>query len=159
VHDPGFAVEPDYYQHALKWDAEQARQQHSADLGWTLQWDFSNPDAVSATAVAHSRPLALALSNAHGQPLSGARVTIMAFHNARAAEVQHLNAVEQTGGRYTANLDLRRTGIWRLKVSASLGTEQFSQATEVDLNAMQGHPRLTTPPTPQPDNPPPAGQQ
>jgi nitrogen fixation protein FixH len=159
VHDPGFAVDPDYYQHALKWDTERARQQRSADLGWTVEWDFSTSTESQGKATTHARALGLTLRGAQGQPIRGANVVITAFHNARAAEVQHLKAVDQAGGHYTAELDMPRAGIWNFQVNAELGSDSFVLATQVDLNAQQGRLYPDTTLQQRPAAAPRAGQQ
>jgi nitrogen fixation protein FixH len=137
VHDPGFAVAPEYYQHALKWDEERERQRQSSQLGWSGTWDFSNGEA-HAPGPAQVRPLGLSLRDALGAPLAGARVTVSAFHNARAAEVQKLLFTERTPGEYVAQLQFRAAGIWHLDVEVDARGQHFAQSSDVELGGAGG---------------------
>ncbi len=96
VHsDKSFAVEPEYYQKALHWDAAAKEQARSRDLGWRLEVD---PGAVGAAG----RHVRVTIRDRQGKPIEGATVKVTAFSALRAAD------------RFEAGCDpCRRGGVWR----------------------------------------------
>jgi FixH len=143
VNDPSFAVEPEYYQHALKWDEERARQEQSARLGWTVVWDFAGPASGSAgpsltPSQSSVRPLKLQLRDALGQPITGARIDVSAFHKARAANVQRIALREGDAGVYAAELRLDRSGIWRVRMDVAARNEHFALSQDLELTLQAG---------------------
>ena len=82
ISDPSFAVEEDYYQKALKWDDKRAQDQRNTDLGWTIEFDLAKRRAPDGTLELHAR-----LTDAGGDDIPDARITVETFHNARAARM------------------------------------------------------------------------
>jgi nitrogen fixation protein FixH len=126
LDDPSFAVENDYYQKALHWDAERTRVERSHALGWT------------ATGEAHAASggqalLVIALRDGHGAALSGAELELLAFHNARAAAPLSLHAKEVRPGEYQTELDHPRPGRWEVRVHALRGKETYDEVLRLDV--------------------------
>lgn len=116
-NDPSFAVEPDYYQKAVGWDDQQEQRQVNVELGWR------------AATVLHQTPtpeLRVQLLDRAAQPVTGARVTAVAFPNARAALVQNLTLQEQETGTYTAPVQLVHPGEWEIRLNVTRGSETFT---------------------------------
>lgn len=111
TRDDGFAVEPDYYEKASAWDETMAERAQSARLGWS-----SRATLGGTTAGSH---LSLELLDAVGRPVAGAHVEVEAFHNARAANVEHAVLSETTSGRYEAALQSGRPGLWEVRITAT----------------------------------------
>lgn len=126
--DPSFAIEPDYYQKALKWDDEMAQQQRNATLKWQLTPALSPFDRKGAV-------LTVRLTDSTGAALTGAKVTVAALANARANAV--LDATLAPGARdgYAVVLPINRAGEWELRFEAVRGAERFTAVRRVEATA------------------------
>jgi hypothetical protein len=111
THDDGFAVEPEYYQKASAWDELQVARASSERLGWSSE--------ASLTPSANGSLLSLALVDRSGVPVTGARVEVVAFHNARAADVEPAALSEVGDGRYQVTLGFRRPGLYEVRITAT----------------------------------------
>ena len=123
--DPSFAVEPDYYQKALRWDDEMAQQQRNAALKWRLTpalAPFGDEGAV----------LTVQLTDSAGVALSGAKVTVAALANARANSVLDATLVPGAHDSYAVVLPIDRAGEWELRFEAVRGGERFTAVRRVE---------------------------
>lgn len=146
TRDPGFAVEPDYYQKAVDWDAQRALEARSAALGWKTSWRFDDgpratadgPSAVDDAAPAHARNarVTLELSDASGRPIEGAAVQVTALHNARANAQQALILSEFDAGRYAATWLVTRDGLWEFRLTVARAGDHFTATHRAELNAL-----------------------
>jgi nitrogen fixation protein FixH len=126
VSDPSFAIEPSYYQKASNWDRHQREVGASQALGWRTSI------RVISTATEDYQVMIELLDSA-GHPISGALIEAAYFHNARSALRAH-SAFEPTApGIFSANLPLRRPGLWVFEVQASRGGDHFQQELRVDV--------------------------
>lgn len=127
TRDPSFAVEPDYYQKALRWDETMAQEARNAALGWSIAVGFdgaSSPGRVT---------LAARVSDRAGRALEGARVEVEAFHSARASRVLAATLSPGSAGRYSATLPLDRPGLWELRLRVARGDAVFTRTLVQDL--------------------------
>jgi len=124
-HDPSFAVEPDYYQRAVQWDSTVARRARSDALGWRATVTLTPPDAGQATLSVH-------LATADGTPLDSARVSVLASHNARGADVRDLRLAPAGPGLYDASFPTTARGLWRIDLTAQRGNDRFIERLTVD---------------------------
>lgn len=129
VDDPGFAVEPDYYEKATRWDQEAALRAASQRLGWrsAVHGELAREDGAARFTI-H-------LWDSEGAPLVGARVTAEALANARAARLYPLSFEEREPGVYQARLESARPGLWELRVLVERGSERFSRTERTELRA------------------------
>ena len=119
--NPSYAVEEDYYQKALAWDARRAQDRHNLELGWRLDFEVAPP------LTAGSDPqLVVRLTDRSGQPLDGARVAVATFHNARADQIVRAELAATGGGAYACPLAMRRAGLWELRFTVDRGGEHFT---------------------------------
>jgi len=125
--DPGFAVEPDYYQKALHWDETMAQEARNASLGWSVAVSFDRSSRPGQVMIAAR------VSDGGGRPVEGARVDIEAFHSARANRVLAATLAAGPGGRYAAALPLDRPGLWELRLRVAQGEQTFTQTIIQDL--------------------------
>jgi hypothetical protein len=126
--NPSYAVEEDYYQKALAWDERRAQERYSRELGWQLIVEV-------APAAAGSDPTLVArLADGNGQPLTGARVSVAAFHNARADQILRAELAATGGGAYACPLAMRRSGVWELRFVVDRGGERFTHTVRRHLN-------------------------
>ena len=109
LNDPGFGVEEDYYQKGLDHEAVLEQEQVNLELGWRLELD------AAVVAGASLSPATVVLVDQGGEPVTGARITVEAFHLARSTEVARAELVEVEPGLYHADLPLRRTGKWEFR--------------------------------------------
>jgi nitrogen fixation protein FixH len=123
--DDGFAVEPDYYRKATRWD-ETMRERHASEvLGWQSR--------VTLTRELDGTRIEVALSDAAGEPLFGAQVSLEAFANARASQVHRVALGETDAGRYVGSVPSRRGGLWEVRVDArGPGGEHYLGVSRVD---------------------------
>jgi nitrogen fixation protein FixH len=125
--DRSFAVEPDYYQKAIGWDDTAAALERSIALGWTATFQTGDVGALG-------RNVSLTLADRVGAPIESAAVSLVAFHNARAA--QQLRCDLSPSGRpgvYTAQLDLARPGLWEFRITATRGPDVFTAVVRREL--------------------------
>ncbi len=132
LDDPTFAIEHDYYQQALDWDAHRARQRSSSALGWQ---SHASAEVSPGTA---SAKLLVRLSNARGEALRGARLSLVAFHNARAAHPLQLAAAEVAPGLYEAELGDARPGLWELRLHVVRGADVYDEIVRIDVGPAKG---------------------
>lgn len=126
LDDPSFAVEEDYYDKALSWDATMAQQRENARLGWTADVEAGlRSDGTGNVRVDLDAPT--------GQPIEGARVSVEAFHNARASHRLEATLHEAAPGRYVASLPMRRPGLWEFRLTAARRADVFTHVARHDL--------------------------
>lgn len=118
--DPSFAVEPGYYQKALRWDEQSAQMRRSQALGWSVRAE-SGPDGSARDRFV----LAIRLADAEGQPIEGASVRCIVFANSRAAERLESDAVEAAPGTYEGRVVMPHPGSWMIRVTADKGEDHF----------------------------------
>lgn len=116
-NDPSFAVEPEYYQKAVSWDQQQEQRQTNVELGW---------HTLVALEQGPTPELKVQLTDDAGKPLVQARVTAVAFANARAALVQELTLQEAPAGTYTTPLRLVHPGEWEIRLNVNHGNQTFT---------------------------------
>lgn len=123
--DPGFAVEPDYYGKAVRWDQTTAEHAASAALGWTLTLATrpAGPGEVQLLAT---------LRTADGRLVEGARLHLEAFANARAAAIHEVDMIEEAGV-HQAIVPIGTPGLWELRWRAVRGTEVWSETLRREL--------------------------
>lgn len=125
VHDPGFALEPEYYQKASEWDQHQRQVLASERLSWRAQ--------LTVTRGASGHTLTLRLVDAQGQPLQGVQVTLDYFHNARAAQRSQVTLPQVGAGTFAIDVSLRRPGLWVFQLQATRGSDVFRQELRADV--------------------------
>jgi hypothetical protein len=126
VHDPHFALEPNYYDKAVHWDDGLAEERASRDLGLTLALDELR---IAPTGNA---PLLVKLSAASGQELHG-QLTLEAFPNAFAGQIQHLTLHETAPGIYTGALTKPLPGLWELRFVLTQGGHRYRETVRRDI--------------------------
>lgn len=123
--DPSVALESDYYQKAVRFDADQALRRRSDRLGWRLSLGASRAVVGETTVTA-------ALVDSAGAPVRGALVRLTARAVARSNTTFSATARE-VGDRYLATLPMARRGLWDVGVEAVRGGERFITEQRLDL--------------------------
>ena len=127
ARDASFAVEPDYYQKALRWDETMAQETRNAALGWSVAVAF---EGVPRTGQAK---LTARVLDRAGHTVEGAQVGVEAFHSARARHIVTAALRPESSGRYSAILPVDRPGLWELRVRVERGEQLFTTTLVQDL--------------------------
>lgn len=124
--DEAFAVEPNYYQKAVHFDDEMALRAESQRLDWSLAptLQLGRPGAPGTVS--------LSLHDSSGRPITGARVQLLAMHNARASHQLTASLTERGDGKYDAPLDAERPGEWELRFLVTRGGDRFASRERID---------------------------
>jgi hypothetical protein len=128
IHDPNFALEPNYYQKALHWDQTQGQ----AATNQRLAYHFSVPSSFTLDAQGRAT-FSLKLSDGSGRPISGARVLAEAFPNAFSTEIANLTFQEHEPGSYSATVNAKRAGVWELRLEVQNGAERATTIERCEL--------------------------
>jgi nitrogen fixation protein FixH len=123
--DPSVHIERDYYQKAVRFDADQALRRRSERLGWRVTLEAARTSAAEATVTA-------VLVDSAGGPVRGAIVRIAAHAVARSNDVFTATAVE-AGDRYLAAMPVSRGGLWNFDVEVVRGSDRFVASQRLDL--------------------------
>lgn len=108
--DKTFAVEPDFYNKALRWDSSAREQAISRQLGWSVAASIVTDETGASTPT-----LVVRITGGDGAPIRGADVGCEAFAHARAADRRSLRLVERSEGEYAAALENAWPGTWRVR--------------------------------------------
>lgn len=130
--DTHFAVEPDYYQRAVDWDATRLELERSDELRWDLRLEAA--DAVSATG---KRTLTVRLNDQSGQPIRSARVDGLAFHHGAARSRTDVTFVERGPGIYQGDVPLVEAGLHEVRLIATRSDERFLKVLRQDWKRAQ----------------------
>lgn len=122
--DRSFAVEPDYYRKGLAWNQTAAQMARNRALGWTTQVQVG---AVGALG----RHVTVFLRDRDGQPLDGASISVVAFHDARAGQPVDGTCQADDRGGYATSLPIDRAGWWEFRFHVSRASETFTCNTRV----------------------------
>lgn len=123
--DPSRAVEPDYYQKAVAWDAFAKQRDHSVKLGWKAQVETMG-DHAGCT-------LSVRVVDAEGQPVSDGKVHVLAFASARAADRLKLDLVESQPGVYNAPIRVATPGLWEFAITVRARNDVFTASVSQDV--------------------------
>lgn len=109
THDPAFAVEENYYERSQHVDETLAELAETRALGWKLR----TLDRRFVTGESPTR-VAFRVTGPDELPVAGITGSLIAFHNARAAQVQAVTvqADPQQAGVYFVDLVIDRAGWW-----------------------------------------------
>jgi hypothetical protein len=129
VNDPGFALEPNYYDKAVHWDRSQAEAAASRELG--LKLTVSKPLRVSESG---KLELELAVTDKSGASYSGAQVKVEAFAIARASERHELALRELANGHYATEIDSKTLGLWELRISIDKDRDHYREVLRRDAS-------------------------
>ena len=127
--DPSFAIEPDYYAQAVRWDSTLAQGARNRALGWSLQPTFARDPAggVELTAIVVDR---------EGRVIHDASVQVTAFAVARSAQRVDVQLRETAEG-YRGTLAAHRAiaGRWELQFDVRRGDQRLTTTQRLELEA------------------------
>jgi nitrogen fixation protein FixH len=126
--DPHFALEPDYYDKAVRWDRSQREARDSAVLGYQLTLPQTLAQSADGTL-----GIELHVTARDGLPLSSAVVELEAFPNAYASRIERVQLRETSPGVYRGRLAGRARGLWELRFSVAKDQSRFYQSVRRDV--------------------------
>jgi len=128
ISDPSFAVEPDYYDKALRWDEHRERAARNSELGWRVAVEVAGvPDPLGR------REVRLTALDAEGRPLVGASASVEMFHHARSSNRLGATLAESAPGVFSGALPIVREGIWEVRFEVRRDGEAFTGSAEVGV--------------------------
>ncbi len=121
--DRSFAVEPEYDRKALAWQETAEQQARNRELNWNVDVEIGAMGAVG-------RYLTVKLVDPTAEPVPGAAISAIVFHNARPAQRLSIAFTEESPGVYGATAPLDRPGIWHFDLRASAGPNVYTATLE-----------------------------
>ncbi len=131
--DGSFAVEPDYYQKGLNWDATLAQRTQNARLGWTAALEID-----SAAESGGDREIRCRLTDKTGRPLDGATLDLVAFPHVRGNERLSVTLLPAGDGTYRSNVPLAHRGVWEFRLVIHRGPDTFTDTQLLDVAPVGG---------------------
>lgn len=128
--DPSQVVVSNYHAKALAWDEYRAEQRAVAVLGWQTGVEVS-PEAD----MLGDRTLRFSLNDAKGEPLTGARVSVITCHFARANQLIEADLTEAAPGQYVARINMRKPGRWSLTFDVTHGENHYPITLEQQVGS------------------------
>jgi len=121
--DPSFAVEPDYYSKAVRWDETAHQAQENKRLGWQVSIARMTAESVSVRVL-----------DKDNNPIDDADVVAVAFASVRSAERSELRFVHEGDGTYSAPLLRQHGGLWRFRLAATRGGDTVTSEFDAELS-------------------------
>lgn len=122
----------DYYEAAQAWDADEAVEAASRQLGWSVQYTW--PTDVPHLA-GMPRPIDVQVADRAGQPVTGLRGRLFAIRpsDTRLNQTADLVALPQSPGRYRTLVRVDAPGAWDVRIDVTQGAVRFVHAARVEV--------------------------
>jgi nitrogen fixation protein FixH len=123
-----------YYEAARAWDADEAVEQASRQLGWTVRYEL--PSGVPHLA-GMPRPVDVRVADRDGKPVSGLAGRLFAIRpsDTRVDQDGELVEMPQEAGSYRTLVRLDEPGAWDLRIDVKQGTLRFVHAARLAVPA------------------------
>lgn len=123
-----------YYEAARAWDADEAVQEASRELGWTVRYEV--PSDVPHYA-GMPRPVDVRVADRDGKPVSGLAGRLFANRpsNPRLNEAGELTELPQAAGTYRTLVRLDEPGTWEFHIEATRRALRFVHSARVSIRA------------------------
>lgn len=121
VNNPSWALEENYYEKGLNWDAKLKQDKLNRELGWKPELSLTLKDKTSMTAT-----FCATLRGKKQEMITKAIVSLNAFANVRAGDRQKPQLKETKPGVYCAPLKLHRLGLWEFRLVVHRGKHRFT---------------------------------
>ncbi|MCC6357954.1 MAG: FixH family protein [Phycisphaerales bacterium] len=121
VTDPTFAIEPNYYQKALKWDETARQLAANRALGWKPALEFADQSTRG------TRVTRLQIVDRTGASIDGATVSVESFFHADAGN-RSTTALpwDPDALAYVGTLPIDRGGVWEMRFEIVRGEDRFT---------------------------------
>ena len=123
-----------YYEAARAWDANEAVQAASRDLGWTVRYDL--PTDVPHFA-GMPRPVDVRVADRDGKPVSGLSGQLFAIRSSdtRLNQVGTLTELPQQAGTYRTLMLVDEPGAWEVRLDTRQQALRFVHAARLSVPA------------------------
>lgn len=123
-----------YYEAARAWDADEAVEAASQQLGWSVHYEL--PTDIPHFA-GMPRPLDVRITNRQGGPVRGLTGRIFAIRasDARLNQSGQLVEIPQSAGSYRTLIRLDEPGVWELRLDTAQAALRFVHATRFTVSA------------------------
>lgn len=121
-----------YYEAARAWDADEAVEAASRQLGWTVRYEL--PAGIPHFA-GMPRPVDVWVADREGRPVVGLAGRLFAIRPAdtRLNQTGDLVEIPQAAGSYRTLVRLDEPGAWEMRLDATQGSLRFVHAARLDL--------------------------
>jgi len=121
-----------YYEAAKAWDADEAVEEASRQLGWTVRYEL--PEGVPHVA-GMPRPVDVRIVDREGRGVSGLAGRLFAIRpsDTRLNRTGDLVGLPQEPGHYRALVVLDHPGAWELRIDAKREALRFVHAARLDV--------------------------
>lgn len=132
-----------YYEAARTWDAGEAVEAASRQLGWTVRYEL--PSGIPHL-VGMPRPVDVTVADRDGTPVSGLAGHLFAIRpsDPRLNTTGELVEMPQQVGNYRTLVRLDEPGIWELRIDTRQAALRFVHAARLTVTAEQGLPGETS---------------
>jgi hypothetical protein len=123
-----------YYEAARAWDADEAVEQASRQLGWSVRYELPS-DVPHLTGM--PRPVDVRVADRDGKPVSGLVGRLFAIRpsDTRLNQSGALVALPQAAGSYRTLVRLDAPGTWELRIDATQEALRFVHAARLTVPA------------------------
>ena len=126
--DKTAAVEPQFYDKAVKWDEQARLLRHAEELNWRFA-----PSVSRERDAGGKRVVSLKLTNAEGTALAGGRVVLEAFHQADSGKRVELVLEDRGEGSYSVPAAIERPGYWEFRFRVMRGPDALAKVMTVSV--------------------------
>jgi nitrogen fixation protein FixH len=123
-----------YYEAAQKWDADEAVEEASRQLGWTVRYEL--PAGIPHVP-GMPRPVDVRVADRDGKPVSGLAGRLFAIRpsDTRLNQTGELTEIPQEAGSYRTLVRIDQPGAWELRLDARQHALRFVHAARLDVPA------------------------
>ncbi len=123
-----------YYEAARSWDADEAVEQASRQLGWTVRYEL--PSGIPHYR-GMPRPVDVRVADRDGLPVSGLAGQLFAIRPSDTSRNQagELTEIPQQAGMYRTLVLLDEPGTWELRIDTKQQALRFVHATRLTVPA------------------------
>jgi len=123
-----------YYEAARAWDANEAVEAASRELGWSVRYEL--PSEVPHIA-GMPRPVDVYVADRGGTPVNGLAGSLFAIRpsDTRLNQTAALVAIPQAPGRYRTLIRLDAPGGWEVRIDVRQGALRFVHAARLTVPA------------------------
>lgn len=121
-----------YYEAARAWDADEAVEAASRQLGWTVRYEL--PPGVPHFA-GMPRPVDVTVADRDGRPVSGLAGHLFAIRpsDTRLNQSGALTEIPQQAGSYRTLVTLDVPGTWEVRIDATQQSLRFVHVARMDV--------------------------
>lgn len=123
-----------YYEAARAWDAGEAVEEASRQLGWTVRYELP-ADVPHLQGM--PRPVDVRVADRDGRPVSGLAGRLFAVRpsDARLSQAGDLTELPHRAGSYRTLVRMDEPGAWELRIDATQGRLRFVHTLRFDVPA------------------------